>query len=81
MREKKTVYKVKEQKIWEAINKLTDKTTPKKTLQIYDRDGHQLTDHDACKEVSKFWRTVYNKHENTIDVTWNNENIKSMRPN
>ena len=64
-------------KLWQTIDKLRGKSTKAKLeCKLYDCDGKLLSKEEADTEIEKFWKNIYQKHENNIEEVWNAETRK-----
>lgn len=60
--------------MWKHINKLRqNKERNTEELCIYNEQGQMLTEAEKATEIINYWSTIYKKHENDINLIWNNE--------
>ena len=60
-------------KLWENINMLKGKETHKKEeIEIY-REGKKLSPKETEEEITRYWKSIYNKNENRMQTVWNAE--------
>ena len=75
--EKKIVEEIKQGKggkeLWKNIRKISGKEVKKKELIIYDEDGKELEEIEAEERIEKFWKQIYQTHQNKINEYWNQE--------
>ena len=62
-------------KLWDVVNTLRGKKrhTDDKEEYIYDDQHNKIEPNQPSKEITKFWRQIYQKHENKISLEWNTE--------
>ena len=75
--EEKIVEEIKQDKggkeLWKNIRKISGKEVKKKELKIYDEDGKELEEIEAKEKVERFWKQIYQTHQNKIEEYWNQE--------
>ena len=42
-------------------------------IYIYDDQHNKIEQTQLSKEITKFWRQIYQKHENQLSLEWNTE--------
>ena len=74
---KKIVEEIKQDKggkeLWKNIRKISGKEVKKKELRIYDEDGKELEEIEAKEKIERFWKQIYQTHQNKIEEYWNQE--------
>ena len=53
--------------------KINGKEVKKKELRIYDEDGKELEEIEAKEKIERFWKQIYQTHQNKIKEYWNQE--------
>ena len=75
--EEKIVEETKQDKggkeLWKNIRKISGKEVKKKELIIYDEDGKELEEIEAKEKIERFWKQIYQTHQNKIEEYWNQE--------
>ena len=75
--EEKIVEEIKQDKggkeLWNNIRKISGKEVKKKELKIYDEDGKELEEIEAKEKIERFWKQIYQTHQNKIEEYWNQE--------
>ena len=75
--EEKIVEEIKQDKggkeLWKNIRKISGKEVKKKELRIYDEDGKELEEIEAKEKIERFWKQIYQTHQNKIEEYWNQE--------
>ena len=76
--EKKTTAEVRSSKnksksLFENIDKLRKKERKENVFSLHDEQGKQLERIEAEEALMKFWRDIYQQHENEIKQIWNAE--------
>ena len=75
--EEKIVEEIKQDKrgkeLWKNIRKISGKKVKKKELRIYDGDGKELEEIEAKEKIERFWKQIYQTHQNKIKEYWNQE--------
>ena len=67
-------------KLWENINMLRGNQKEKELVIIYDENGNIIEKEIAKNLIVDFWSEVYRKHENNINIVWNdNEKEEYVR--
>lgn len=67
------IKKDKSRKLWENIDALRNKERKEENIQLYDTEGNKLEQVAAEKKLEEYWKGIYEKHENRIDIVWNTE--------
>ena len=59
-------------KVWKHVEKLKNggKRETHKEVTIYDEDGDILEKEHHQEKFETYWRRIYQKHENDIDIEW-----------
>ena len=55
------------------IRKISGKEVKNKELGIYDEDGKELEEMEAEERIERFWKQIYQTHQNKINEYWNQE--------
>ena len=64
----------KSQAMWENLNKLRKKERRSNNdIHLFDENGKQLDDKGERVVLTRYWKTIYQRHENTIHEVWNDE--------
>ena len=75
--EEKIVEEIKQDKggkeLWKNIRKISGKEVKKKELRIYDEDGKELEEIESKERIERFWKQIYQTHQNKINEYWNQE--------
>ena len=59
--------------LWKNIKKISGKEVKKKELRMYDEDGKELEKIEAEERIERFWKQIYQTHQNKINEYWNQE--------
>ena len=59
--------------LWKNIRKISGKEVKKKELRIYDEDGKELEEIEGKVKIERFWKQIYQTHQNKINEHWNQE--------
>ena len=78
--EKKETKEIKENKstkLWDNINKLRNINNKKnENIEIYNDEGEKLSKEEAKEDITKYWGTIYKRHENKIETVWDEQSRK-----
>ena len=53
------------------INKLKKKETSKGDVHLYNSEGKELSPEEEHEELTRYWKTIYQRHPNDIRRVWN----------
>ena len=59
--------------IWKNIRKISGKEVKKNEMGIYNEDGKELEEIEAEERMERFWKQIYQTHQNKINEYWNQE--------
>ena len=59
--------------LWKNKRKISGKEVKKKELRIYDEDGKELEEIEAKEKIERFWKQIYQTHQNKINEYWSQE--------
>ena len=57
--------------VWKYIDKLRDKRKEEGHIELYNEQGKKLNRSEGDKELTEFWKQIYQKHENHAHEIWN----------
>ena len=60
-------------KLWKNINKLKGNEGKDHKTELYDKSGKICSESQAREDIMKYWKLIYNKHDNDIVDEWNEE--------
>ena len=61
-------------KLWDIVNTLRGKKrNTDKEEYIYDDQHNKIEAKQLSKEITNFWRQIYQRHENQLSLEWNTE--------
>ena len=61
----------KSKAMFENINKLKKKETSKGDVHLYNSEGKGLGPEEEHEELTRYWKTIYQRHPNEIRRVWN----------
>ena len=64
-------------KIWDNIRRLRDKREDKQ-IELYNENGEKIEETEVEKELKQYWEGIYQKHENKINDSWNQNDINKL---
>ena len=60
--------------LWKKnIRKISGNEVNKKEVRIYNEDGKELEEIEAEERIERFWKQMYQTHQNRINEYWNQE--------